>query len=90
MRERHDRDPGVLTALAPLPDVPWSIRHSPGGVQWTETYDATNLVRRWMAESIANHGIVFNSSEFGLGDEVVERDVVYGAHVRLVLYFNEP
>lgn len=87
---RNDRDPGMLTGLGVLPDGRWTVSRSELARSETDTRDVTMLVRGWMSGSIANHGIVFDSSEFGLGDEHVERHVTAAAHVRLVLHFNEP
>lgn len=87
VRQRHDRDPGVLTDLDSFPGAPWVIQLLiPPSIQ---RRDVTDLVRGWMDGSISNYGIIFDSSEFGLGGSV-ERRVVRGVQMRLVLYFDPP
>lgn len=88
---RSDHDPGILTGLAPLPGGPWGMERNLAAARGgTETRDVTPLVRAWMAGTITNFGLVLDSTEFGLGDESVERDVVAGVSMRLVLYFDGP
>jgi len=87
---RHKRadpaDPSVNVSSTPTPIIA-TVPFNPS--PRTRTVDVTGLVRSWLDGTVANHGLVWDSVSFGIGDTVT-RTVVERVHVQLRLYFSEP
>jgi hypothetical protein len=81
-------DPSMTVAAVggdPLTSVPF--RTNPGELETSD--DVTDLVRRWLRGDLPNHGLIFDSVTFGLGEEV-SRTMETGVRAELRLFFREP
>jgi hypothetical protein len=78
----------VATINPVIIEVPFSP--TPGsGPDIEETLDATDLVRQWLSGISPNHGLVYDSVTFGIGENRT-RTVETAVDVDLLLYFIDP
>jgi hypothetical protein len=73
----------VATVGEPVSNAPFSLPFS------ERTRDVTALVNRWLSGELPNHGLVYESVRFGIGENVT-RSVEQSVRVDLQLYFSRP